>query len=172
MFRDQGRQGGVGDGKELCDLLVVFEDHIIIFSDKDRAFPQSGDLDLDWARWYRRALANSAKQVWGAERWIAEYPTRLFLDRADTQPFPLRLQETRARFHRIVVAHGITDACRNSAEPEALVVQQCRRKARARAQLSSIGSTVSHFFQYHIAETMGDLDDEPTEMSRYSAAAL
>lgn len=33
VFRDQGKKG-TGDGKEVCDLLVVFGDHIIIFSDK------------------------------------------------------------------------------------------------------------------------------------------
>lgn len=34
VFRDQGRVDGKGDGKEVCDLLVVFDNHIIIFSDK------------------------------------------------------------------------------------------------------------------------------------------
>jgi hypothetical protein len=28
------RSGGKGDGKELCDLLVVSGDHVLIFSDK------------------------------------------------------------------------------------------------------------------------------------------
>jgi hypothetical protein len=32
VFRDQGRTAGRGDGKEVSDLLVVFENHIIIFS--------------------------------------------------------------------------------------------------------------------------------------------
>lgn len=34
LFTDRGRQRGTGDGKELCDLLVVFGDTLIIFSDK------------------------------------------------------------------------------------------------------------------------------------------
>src|SRR5215208_590824 len=54
IFRDQGRRGSTGDGKEICDLLVVFEDHVITFSDKDCSFPNSGDLDRDWSRWFRR----------------------------------------------------------------------------------------------------------------------
>ena len=37
VYRDQGRSGK-GHGKEVCDLLVAFENHIIIFSDKDCAF--------------------------------------------------------------------------------------------------------------------------------------
>ncbi len=113
VYRDQGRAGGRGDGKELCDLLVVFEGHILIFSDKDCAFPDTGDRDLDWSRWYRRAVESSAKQVWGAERWIKEHPDRIFLDRSCTQPFPIDLPDpAMAKFHRIVVAHDASQRCR------------------------------------------------------------
>lgn len=113
VYRDQGRAGGKGDGKEVADLLVVFEDHVLIFSDKDCAFPDSGDLGRDWSRWYRRAVESSAEQVWGAERWIKAHPDRLFLDRACTRPFPLDLPDpARAKFHRIVVAHGTVERCR------------------------------------------------------------
>jgi hypothetical protein len=53
---------------EIADLLVVFESDVIIFSDKDCEFPDTDDPDLDWARWYRRAIVASARQLWGAER--------------------------------------------------------------------------------------------------------
>ena len=43
IYRDQGR-AGKGDGKELCDLLVVFDNDIIIFSDKLCEFLRSGNL--------------------------------------------------------------------------------------------------------------------------------
>ena len=43
------RNGGV-IAKEVCDLLVVFEEHVVIFSDKDCVFPASGDVDKDWSR--------------------------------------------------------------------------------------------------------------------------
>lgn len=65
VYRDQGHLGRAEEGKEVCDLLVVFENHILIFSDKDCTFPESGNLDLDWSRWYRRAVESSARQVWG-----------------------------------------------------------------------------------------------------------
>src|SRR5712671_5224617 len=90
VFRDQ-KTGGKGDGKELCDLLVVFGDHVLIFSDKSCAFPETGDIQLDWSRWYRKAVMKSAEQAWGAERWLREYPERTFLDRACTQPLPIDL---------------------------------------------------------------------------------
>lgn len=70
IYRDQGRNKDIGDGKEVCDLIVVFENHIIIFSDKDCDFPDTGNPDLDWSRWYKRAVRKSAEQIWGAERWL------------------------------------------------------------------------------------------------------
>src|SRR4051794_16132764 len=52
-------------GTELCDVLVILENHILIFSDKECAFGDSGDLDRDWSRWYRKAIKKSADQLWG-----------------------------------------------------------------------------------------------------------
>lgn len=112
VYRDAGKCGG-GDGKELCDLLVVFGDDIILFSDKDCQFPSTGRLDLDWQRWFRRAVLKSAEQIWGAERWLRLYPSKVFVDRRCTQPFPVPLPDSgRARFHRIVVAHDASRRCR------------------------------------------------------------
>jgi hypothetical protein len=94
-------------------LLVVFEEHVIIFSDKHIEFPKSGDIQLDWSRWYRRAVRNSAKQIFGAERWIKTFPDRLFIDRDCTQPFPIKLPDlNKAKFHRIVTVHGIAKPCK------------------------------------------------------------
>jgi len=47
-----GQAKDKGDGKELCDLLVVFEKHILIFSDKDCRFNDAVDLKLAWSRWF------------------------------------------------------------------------------------------------------------------------
>jgi len=112
IYRDQGRNGK-GDGKEVCDLLVVFERDVVIFSDKYCEFPRTGNLELDWCRWYRRAVLESANQVWGAERWIKSHADRLFLDRGCTEAFPLDLPDVAStRFHRIVVAHNASQPCR------------------------------------------------------------
>jgi hypothetical protein len=70
IYRDHGKSG-TRDGKEVCDLLVVFENHVIIFSDKDCGFPNAGDLRLDWSRWFRRAVENSART-----RMMTEPPIR------------------------------------------------------------------------------------------------
>ena len=115
MFRDQGRPDGKGDGKEVCDLLVVFENNVIIFSDKDCEFRGTGDLETEWYRWYKKAILESAKQVFGAERWIKRFPNRLFLDRQCRVPFPIALPNPdRTTFHRVVVAHNGARRCREA----------------------------------------------------------
>jgi hypothetical protein len=112
LYRDQ-MTGKGGHGKEVCDLLVVFQDHVLIFSDKDCQYPDTGNEALDWCRWFRRAVLASAQQVWGAERWLRQHPDRLFLDRACTQLFPIDLPDpARAKYHRIVVAHDASRRCR------------------------------------------------------------
>ena len=113
MCKDQ-KWGKGSQGKEICDLLVVFENYIIIFSDKYCRFPSSGDLELDWSRWFKRAVWKSANQIWGAERWLRDHPTRIFLDRACTKPFPIPLPPSEtASVIRIVVAHGSGECCKS-----------------------------------------------------------
>lgn len=77
-----------GGPKELCDLLVIYGNHIILFSDKSCAFPDSGQLNVDWSRWFRKAIMESAKQVRGAERWLKEHPDRVFVDHKCAQRLP------------------------------------------------------------------------------------
>ncbi len=112
-YRDQRTGGnGRGDGKELCDLLVVCGDHIIIFSEKSIQWP-SGELSIAWSRWVKRAVMAAAKQAQGAERWIEEYPHRIFLDRNCENPFPIEFPEpARRKFHHVVVARGASDQCK------------------------------------------------------------
>lgn len=108
LYRDQG-VGKRGEGAELCDLLVVFERDVLIFSDKDCAFPDVEDVDVAWRRWYKRAILKSAQQTWGAERWLREHPQRVFVDRACQRPIPIALPDpAHARYHRIVIAHDTT----------------------------------------------------------------
>ena len=98
--------------KELCDLLVVFGDDIIIFSDKDCKFPLDGDVKVNWGRWYKSAIVKSYKQLQGAMSWITKYPDRIVLDPRGEVDFPLSIQVTeKTRFHLVSVAHGVKDAC-------------------------------------------------------------
>lgn len=111
LYRDQGASGSTG--KEVCDLLVIFDRHILIFSDKYCAFPDSGDHALDWCRWFKRAVAKSADQVWGAERWLRQFPERIYVDEACTKRLPITLPPPSDWIvHRVVVAHGAGERCR------------------------------------------------------------
>jgi len=113
VYRDQGKPLGGGHGKEICDLLVVFGEHIIIFSDKYCELKNTGNLSLDWQRWFRKAIQESAEQAWGAERWIRQNPTRIFLDRECTRPLPINLPKVEhAKLHLVVVAHGVSQRIR------------------------------------------------------------
>ena len=113
VVRDEPQANGGVIGKEIADLFVVFEDDIVLFSDKDCVFPSTGNLDVDWRRWYRRAVERSAKQLWGAERHIREHPDRIFIDAKCEIRLPVPLPDlTRMSVHRVVVAHGASTRCR------------------------------------------------------------
>lgn len=100
-------------GKELTDLLVVFGDDVILFSDKSCAFPDSGDADLDWERWFRRSVTKSAEQITQAEDWIKRQPSRVFLDAKATQPLPVPLPPAdRMRVTRVCIALGAAERCK------------------------------------------------------------
>jgi hypothetical protein len=100
--------------QELCDLLVVFGNDVIIFSDKDCAIDCDKDLKLSWPRWYRRAVIKSAEQAWGAERWIKQFPDKIYMDCACRVAFPFDLPDIQsANFHLVIVAHKISQACKD-----------------------------------------------------------
>ncbi len=99
-------------GKELCDLLVLGGDDIIIFSDKNCHFPDTGDLKLDWTRWFRKAVSNSASQIWGAEKKIKQSTQNVFLDNLCTKPLPIPIElSSKTKFHLVLVAHGASKKC-------------------------------------------------------------
>lgn len=105
-YTDEGLTSS-GSGKELCDLMVVFGDDVLLFSDKDCAFPQHADIKVAWSRWYRRAIVESAKQLVGAEGTLRRAINRIFTDVACTSELPLDLPHpSRMRVHLIAVAHG------------------------------------------------------------------
>ncbi|HKE83521.1 MAG TPA: hypothetical protein VKB50_07205 [Vicinamibacterales bacterium] len=114
VVRDEP-QGKAVIAKEIADLMIVFEDDIVLFSDKDCRFPSTGNLDIDWSRWFRNAVEKSAKQLWGAERHIRQHPHRIFIDSKCKIQLPIQLPgQTRMRIHRVVVAHGASQRCREA----------------------------------------------------------
>ncbi|MFK0733869.1 MAG: hypothetical protein ACFKPT_11305 [Gloeotrichia echinulata GP01] len=135
-------------GKELCDLLVFFDNHIIIFSDKDCKFPSSKNLDLDWQRWFRSAIFDSAKQAWGAERQIKKFPQSLFLDSACTETFPMEILDPMIlNFHIVVVAHDSS--------------RRCQQELGGSGSLL-IASNIQGHIQHNIPFFIGDIDPNKT----------
>lgn len=99
-------------GKEICDLLVMCGDHVIIFSVKNVDWPNIEDVSAAWSRWYKRAVKKSVNQVRGAERWITQDGNRIFLDSACLRELPIRIPPIeRRKVHGIVVALGAHKAC-------------------------------------------------------------
>jgi hypothetical protein len=108
----QDMRDGKGSAKEFADVLVVFGDDVIVFSDKHIAFQQDRELGVAWPRWFRRAVHESARQLHGAMSWLRRFPDRIFLDAACTRPLPVALPPVgQARYHLIAVTRGSREAC-------------------------------------------------------------
>jgi hypothetical protein len=113
VFTDEGRANGRGDGKELCDLLVVFGNDVLMFSDKECEYHSGTEVNVAWPRWYKRAIEKSAKQLAGAEKFARQYPQRIFLDRQCQTPLPVPLPSPEvARYFLIAVTRGAHAAAR------------------------------------------------------------
>lgn len=113
LFRDQGDSSRQGDGKEICDLTVIFGNDVILFSDKRIEFNRTKEVKLAWSRWARGAIRDSVKQIRGARRWISMHPDRIFTDTKCTQRIPMAVPAKEdIQFHNIVVCHGIEDILR------------------------------------------------------------
>lgn len=92
-------------GKELCDLLVVFNNHIIIFSDKSIEFKNKNGINEDWKKWAKKAIVESSNQIFGAERWLKRFPDRISLNAIGNEKFPFKLLSVKDMLiHRIVLA--------------------------------------------------------------------
>jgi len=94
------------NGKELCDILVVFEPYILIFSVKKRMLAKNSESEAEFGRWYKKAIKKSFGQIYGAERWLKSAENVIKNDGEDG----LRLPELDSRnIHRIAIALGGED---------------------------------------------------------------
>lgn len=96
--------------KELCDLLVVCGDNVLIFSDKHIEFNKNTDLLTAWKRWERKAILESIRQLRHAENIIRDHPEKILLN--DKDKFPLSIpSKDKIKIHLICIANGIKAAC-------------------------------------------------------------
>src|SRR5438046_2091692 len=88
-------------GKELCDILVICEPHIILVSVKDVKLKDTQNPELDHDRWERKAVDASVKQIYGAERWLG---SASYIIRSDGTPGLSVPVAADRRVYRIAVA--------------------------------------------------------------------
>jgi len=91
------------NGKELCDVIVVCEPDIIIFSVKHATFPKNGKPEVNAARWKRRAIEASVAQLYGAERTLK---TLTHVVKSDSSLGVALPEPAKARVHRVAIALG------------------------------------------------------------------
>jgi hypothetical protein len=58
--------------KELCDVLIVFGEDVIVISDKVIGYAEDKDPATAWSRWYRKAVDASVDQLRGALKTIPD----------------------------------------------------------------------------------------------------
>lgn len=115
-------------GKELCDILVVFGDDVIVISDKLIKFKTHEDPVVCWHRWYKKAVHQSVGQLVGAKNKIKRMSNSVFTDAELTIPLPLKLPPpNRMRIHLLAVANGSDDAYELFPDrPNLRIDTQCR----------------------------------------------
>lgn len=90
-------------GKELCDVLVVCEPDVVIFSVKHITLTDTGRPAIDAERWRRRAVEESSKQIYGAERILRKSSHVI---RSDSSLGVVLPNSGNIRIHRVAVALG------------------------------------------------------------------
>jgi hypothetical protein len=89
-------------GKEIADLLVVFGNDLVIFSDKQSTYR---DDSHGWRRWYRRTITESIKQLSGAYRFLSADTPAIYVDDRASRAFPFKLPASdQCRIHLVAVA--------------------------------------------------------------------
>jgi len=89
--------------KELCDVLVVCEPDIIIFSIKEINIKDSGDYQTDVDRWLTRAIDASVNQIYGAERFLESAHRFTLSDFSEDIELP---KVSDRKIHRVAVSFG------------------------------------------------------------------
>lgn len=173
-----------GGGQEIADLLAVFENHVVLFSDKAISWQAEKPSALAWSRWYRRAIEGAVAQLNGAERWLDLYPERVFTDKHCTQPLPVPIPEKASRItHLVAVVTGAEAACRDYfSDPRGSLMIQPALKGTAHVDTArddfhpfmvgdvNPGGTFVHVFDpIGLEFVMGELDTV-ADLTTYLAA--
>lgn len=89
--------------KELCDVLVVCGNYILIISVKDIRVSSHTDKKVQYERWVKKAVEDSAKQIYGAERFLKTTDYLFTKNRKNKIPLPPKNERV---ILRIAIAFG------------------------------------------------------------------
>jgi hypothetical protein len=106
------------DGKELCDLIGIFENNVFLFFDRESLKFEKSDADfsLTWERWKREAITKQIQTASGAKRYIQNNRNEIYLDAGKQTRLPIQIPVGDLKIFKIVVAHGAKEACEQFSE--------------------------------------------------------
>jgi putative restriction endonuclease len=91
VYTDEARASGKGAGKELCDLLIVFGNTVILFSDKEWTFQEDEDITvkkvLAQFRQNQGRFKALLKKVWSARCAVSGCREESVLEGAHIIPY-------------------------------------------------------------------------------------
>lgn len=90
-------------GKELCDVLIVCGNIIVIISVKDIRVSESNDVLLQYDRWVKKAIHDSIDQIHGAERYLDTVDEVLLKNKKTKVKLP---DKDNRIIHRVAIAFG------------------------------------------------------------------
>lgn len=96
---------------ELCDLLVVCGDTVLVFSDKNIKYDENKNPFIAWQRWKSRAITESIQQLHHAANILRDHPEMIWLNSNQRLPVDIPGKE-QIKIHLICVANGATDMCK------------------------------------------------------------
>ena len=107
-------------GKELCDLLVVFDKYVLIFFDREKNLDigiqtTDGDVIKRWKRWKKSVIDKQIKTANGAERYIKR-KGKMFTDAKCQNSIPIDIDYENLVIHKIIVANGAEQACAQASD--------------------------------------------------------
>ncbi len=94
---------GKTTGKELADILVVCDPDIVLVSVKEIGLSITADPAVQRQRWWKKAIEQSADQLYGADRILRGSKNVVLADGTEGLAIP---PPDRLRVHRIAVALG------------------------------------------------------------------
>lgn len=101
------------EGKEICDLIAIFDNHVFIFFDRKKVLSSDfmNNPEVDWQRWYRGTVQEQISSCFGAERYLRT-GRKIFLEQDLKNELPIRFDHKTANFYKIIVANGAQEMCK------------------------------------------------------------